>query len=104
LLKDEIARLKGGNPKPKIRPSQMDRDLNKSSKNKRKLKRKASGKKNKISIDQVVSDYGKQCRDTFMSLKKTCLKLGVSFHQYLYDRIAGINSIPQLHEIILQKV
>ena len=28
-LRDEIAKIKGGNPKPKIRPSAMDKDLGK---------------------------------------------------------------------------
>jgi len=30
---------------------------------------------------------GRRCRDTFASLKKTCRKLGVSFWDYLNDRI-----------------
>jgi hypothetical protein len=30
---------------------------------------------------------GRQCRDTFFSLKKTCRKLGVSFWQYPMCRI-----------------
>lgn len=50
------------------------------------------------------SDDGRQCRDTFMSLKKTCRKLKISFYKYLYDRIAKINNIPQLSEIIQQKI
>ena len=33
------------------------------------------------------SDLGRQCRDTFASLKKTCRKLGVSFWAYLTDRL-----------------
>lgn len=44
------------------------------------------------------SDEGRRCRDTFMSLKKTCRKLGVSFQSYLRDRIRGIGDIPQLSE------
>ena len=35
------------------------------------------------------SDQGRRCRDTFLSLKKTCRKLGVSFWSYLGDRIHG---------------
>ena len=50
------------------------------------------------------SEDGRQCRDTFMSLKKTCRKLGISFFEYLYDRIAGIKNIPLLSEIIKQKL
>ena len=33
------------------------------------------------------SQLGRKCRDTFTSLKKTCRKLGVSFWDYLTDRI-----------------
>ncbi len=42
-------------------------------------------KKKKVS-GGTRSDLGRQCRDTFISLKKTCRKLGVSFWEYLYDR------------------
>jgi len=47
------------------------------------------------------SDEGRRCRDTFASLKKTCPKLGVSFWDYLLDRISRRNEIPLLHELIL---
>lgn len=46
------------------------------------------------------SDTGRRCRDTFMSLKKTCRKLGVSFQSYLRDRIRGSGEIPQLSELM----
>lgn len=49
------------------------------------------------------SDLGRQCRDTFMSLKKTCRKLGVSFWQYLLDRTQGTNAIPPLPDLIRQR-
>lgn len=52
---------------------------------------------------QTRSDLGRQCRDTFMSLKKTCRKLGISFNDYLYDRLSGTNNILPLHEIMIQK-
>lgn len=42
-------------------------------------------KKRKIS-GGTRSELGRQCRDTFASLKKTCRKLGLSFWQYLADR------------------
>jgi hypothetical protein len=38
-------------------------------------------------------------RDTFISLKKTCRKLGVSFWDYLNDRIAQAECIPSLSAI-----
>lgn len=49
------------------------------------------------------SDLGRQCRDTFLSLKKTCRKLGISFWQYLLDRTKGTNTIPPLPELIRQR-
>ncbi|WP_041395406.1 IS66 family transposase [Photobacterium profundum] len=49
------------------------------------------------------SDLGRQCRDTFSSLKKTCRKLGVSFWKYLNDRISQSNVIPSLGSLVLQK-
>lgn len=46
------------------------------------------------------SDPGRRCRDTFMSLKKTCRKLGVSFQSYLRDRIRGTGAIPRLSDLM----
>ena len=41
------------------------------------------------------SDAGRYARDTFVGLKKTCRKLGVSFWQYLLSRIREMgNSTP----------
>lgn len=50
------------------------------------------------------SDTGRQCRDTFSSLKKTCRKLGISFWRYLIDRISCSNQISPLHHIIEQRI
>ena len=52
-------------------------------------------KKQKVS-GGTRSETGRQCRDTFSSLKKTCRKLGVSFWDYLIDRIAQTGRIPFL--------
>ena len=49
------------------------------------------------------SDLGRQCRDTFMSLKKTCLKLGISFHEYLFDRLSGANRILPLYDVMIER-
>lgn len=49
------------------------------------------------------SAAGRACRDTFASLKKTCRKLGVSFWQYLQDRLRGLGTIPWLGELIRQR-
>ena len=56
-------------------------------------------KKRKIS-GSTRSDIGQRCRDTFISLKKTCRKLGISFWQYLKDRIECQNRYPPLSEIV----
>ncbi len=56
-------------------------------------------KKRKISAG-TRNDLGRRCRDTFLSLKKTCRKLGLSFCRYLRDRIQGLKAILPLPEII----
>lgn len=48
------------------------------------------------------SDSGRKCRDTFTSLKKTCRKIGMSFWEYLKDRVSGENCIPSLGELLYQ--
>jgi len=57
-------------------------------------------KRRKVS-GSTRSELGRRCRDTFTSLKKTCRKLGVSFWDYLVDRISNTNNIPPLHKLIL---
>jgi hypothetical protein len=56
-------------------------------------------KKRKIS-GSTRSEAGRQCRDTFASLKKTCLKHKISFWHYLKDRLLGGNTIPPLPDLI----
>ena len=56
-------------------------------------------KKRKIS-GSTRSDGGRRCRDTFTSLKKTCRKLGISFWNYLNDRVSNANEIPPLPDLI----
>lgn len=46
------------------------------------------------------SELGRQCRDTFASLKKTGRKLGISFWDYLKDRITGAGRIASLPALI----
>ena len=58
-------------------------------------------KKRKISAG-TRSELGRRCRDTFVSLKKTCRKLGVSFWRYLQDRIRGVHEILVLPELMRQ--
>ena len=56
-------------------------------------------KKRKIS-GSTRSDAGRRSRDTFISLKKTCRKLGVSFWDYLYDRVSKAAQIAPLADLI----
>ena len=49
------------------------------------------------------SDLGKRCRDGFASLKKTCCKLGISFWDYLGDRIGQHGLIPPLPDIVRER-
>jgi Transposase IS66 family len=58
-------------------------------------------KKRKISAG-TRSELGRRCRDTFISLKKTCRKLGVSFWRYLQDRIRGTHEVLSLPELMRQ--
>ena len=48
------------------------------------------------------SDVGRDCRDTFLGLVKTCAKLGIAFWDYLGPRldIPGSPAIPYLPELV----
>jgi hypothetical protein len=56
-------------------------------------------KKRKISAT-TRSDLGRKARDTMLSLKKTCQKLGISFQRFVLDRVSKQNSIPPLADLI----
>lgn len=58
--------------------------------------------KRKISAG-TRGELGKRCRDTFLSLKSTCKKLGVRFMSYLHDRITRAGKILLLSELVRQK-
>jgi hypothetical protein len=60
-------------------------------------------KRRKIS-GSTRSEPGRRCRDTFTSLKKTCRKLGVSFWQYLQDRLLNTGHIAMLSDLIRQRL
>jgi len=49
------------------------------------------------------SELGKRARDSFLSLKQTCLKLGINFYSFLQDRVRGLYKIPRLAEVIRQR-
>ena len=59
-------------------------------------------KRRKVS-GSTRSALGRRARDTFTSLKKTCRKLGLSFWDYLNDRIGHLDRIPRLPELIHQR-
>ena len=50
------------------------------------------------------SDHGRDARDTFLSLLKTCDKLGIRFWDYLGDRLAvdAAKAVPHLPTIVAQ--
>jgi Transposase IS66 family len=52
------------------------------------------------------SDPGRDCRDAFLGLAKTCAKLGIPFWQYLGARrhVAGKTEVPYLPEIVSQRL
>lgn len=56
-------------------------------------------KKRKIS-GSTRSEDGRRSQDTFISLKKTCRKLGVSFWNYLNDRVSKTGQIAPLPDLI----
>ncbi len=60
-------------------------------------------KRRKIS-GSTRSEQGRQARDTFTSLKKTCRKVGLSFWEYLTDRIGHRDLIPGLPALVAQRV
>ena len=60
-------------------------------------------KRRKIS-GSTRSPAGRSCRDTFTSIKKTCRKLGVSFWEYLIDRIENRGRIPLLSTLMQMRM
>ena len=46
---------------------------------------------------------GKKAWDTFMTLGATAKQLGVSFYQYIYDRVSGKMQMPSLADLITQQ-
>jgi hypothetical protein len=60
-------------------------------------------KKRKVSGGKRI-DLGRQCRDTFASLKKTCRKLGISFWACLHDRVCLTSAIAPLPMLIRNAV
>lgn len=53
--------------------------------------------------DGTKSETGKQARDTFIA--QTCRKLGISYWDYLGDRlnVPGANTVPNLPGLVRQR-
>jgi hypothetical protein len=49
------------------------------------------------------SFLGRRCRDTFVTLKKTCRKMSISFWVFINDRVSGKKAIPWLPDLIRLK-
>jgi hypothetical protein len=51
------------------------------------------------------SDAGRDCRDAFLGLSKTCTKLGIAFWHYLGARITVSNmpTVPHLPDLVRQR-
>jgi uncharacterized small protein (DUF1192 family) len=58
-------------------------------------------KRRKVS-GSTRSENGRLCRDSFTSLKKTCRKLGISFWQYLLDRVEYKGEIAPLPDVMIK--
>jgi hypothetical protein len=56
-------------------------------------------RKRDVSFGPRTQD-GVRAWDTFMSLAATTRKLGISFYQYIHDRISKANQIPSLASLI----
>jgi hypothetical protein len=52
---------------------------------------------------QTRSEAGTKIKDTFMTVNQTAKKLGVSFYDYVYDRVSGECKLPSLADLIAQK-
>jgi hypothetical protein len=52
---------------------------------------------------QTRSTAGTKIKDTFMTINQTAKKLGVSFYDYVLDRVSGAFKLPSLADLITQK-
>jgi hypothetical protein len=51
---------------------------------------------------QTRSELGTKIKDTFMTINQTAKKLGVSFYEYVYDRVTEQYKLPSLANLIAQ--
>lgn len=59
-------------------------------------------RKRKISFGTRTED-GTKARDTFATLAATARKQGVSFYEYIYDRVSGAYEMPSLADLITRQ-
>lgn len=52
---------------------------------------------------QTRNEKGTKIKDSFMSLAETAKKLGVSFYDYVHDRVSGEFNMPSIADVITQK-
>ncbi len=122
-LRDENARLKDLPKRPQLAPGGMDQasgpDRQGTAKGARRSQRKARrGRRTPpITEERTLTvaappgsrrkgyEAGKQARDTFLGLLKTCTKLAVSFWDYLGARlkIPKAEAVPWLPDLIRQR-
>ena len=53
---------------------------------------------------QTKSIAGTKIKDTFMTINQTAKKLGISFYEYVFDRVSGALKLPSLANLITSKV
>src|SRR4051812_25052338 len=91
-LREEMARLKGLNGRPKLKPSGMEKATETPATHV--TRRKVSG--------GTRSDTGGDCRDKFLGLMKTCAKQTIRFWDSLGARLGvpGAPNVPRLPDLI----
>ena len=52
---------------------------------------------------QTRSEQRTKSKDAFMTTNQTAKKFGVSFFDYVYDKVAGYFKLPSLADLIAQK-
>ena len=52
---------------------------------------------------QTRIEKGTKIKDTFLTINQTAKKLGVSFYDYVYDRVTGQCKLLSLAELITQQ-
>ncbi len=64
---------------------------------------RASGEPQPSPSVEPRTEAGKKAWDTFQSLAETTKKLGVSFYQYIFDRVSQANRVPPLADVIAER-